>query len=196
MTPVDVLAYIKAKDVKTIDFKFCDLYGSWLHTTIPANRVTESTFKNGFILDTNSVRGWNEIHGKNMLLIPDPTTTFIDPFTEVTTLSVICDMQDPLTREPYVHSPREIAKRAESYLKSTGIADTIHFGPEPMFFIFDNIRYGYENNDCFVTIDSEEGIWKSSEYDQGMPNLGYKIRHKEGYLSAPPPIKQWTFAMT
>lgn len=187
MTAKEVLALAKAKDVKVIDFKFCDIHGSWQHFTIPVGELKESTFSDGLGFDGSSIRGWKGIEASDMLVIPDATTAFIDPFIEASTLSLICDIEDPITREPYERSPRGIAKKAEDYLKSTGIADTAYFGPEAEFFLFDDVRYKNTGHEAFYCVDSAEGIWNASREE--LPNQGYKIRHKEGYLPVAPADK-------
>tara|TARA_B100001248_G_scaffold261923_1_gene255025 strand:- start:53600 stop:55009 length:1410 start_codon:yes stop_codon:yes gene_type:complete len=187
MTAKEVLALAKAKDVKVVDFKFCDIHGTWQHFTTPVGELKESTFSEGLGFDGSSIRGWRGIEASDMLLIPDATTAFIDPFVEASTLSLVCDIEDPLTREPYDRSPRGIAKKAEAYLKSTGIADTAYFGPEAEFFIFDEVRYQNTANEASFFVDSCEGIWNCAREE--FPNQGYKIRHKEGYLPVPPADK-------
>lgn len=188
MKPKEIIALVTAKDVKIVDFKFCDIHGSWQHFSIPATELSEATFEEGLGFDGSSIRGWKAIEASDMLLIPDPTTAFVDPFIEISTLSLICDVEDPITREPYSRSPRGISRRAEAYLKSTGIGDKAYFGPEAEFFIFDDVRYNYEMNNCFFAVNSEEGIWTTSSTGS-LPNQGYKIRPKEGYLPVPPSDK-------
>jgi glutamine synthetase len=184
MTPKEVLALAKAKDVKVVDLKFCDIHGSWQHFTIPVKELSEDLFEEGLGFDGSSIRGWKGIEASDMLVLPDPTTAFVDPFAEHTTLSLTCDVEDPLTREPYERAPRGVATKAEAYLKSTGIADTAFFGPEAEFFIFDDVRYNTASNESFYFVDSVEGIWNTGKEE--FPNQGYKIRHKEGYLPVPP----------
>ncbi len=134
--------------------------------------------------DGSSIRGWKSIDESDMLVIPDASTSFIDPFTEEKTLNIICDIVDPITKESYQRHPRSVAKKAEEYLKSTGIADTAYFGPELEFFIFDDVKYEVESNTAYYKVDSMEGIWNSAANED--PNLGYKVRHKEGYFPVPP----------
>ncbi len=188
MTPKEVLKLVKEKDVKIVDFKLCDLHGTWQHFAVPVNELTESVFEDGLGFDGSSIRGWRAINASDMLVIPDAATAFIDPFAKNTTLSLTSDVVDPLTREVYDRDPRGIAKKAEAFVKSTGLADTAYFGPEAEFFIFDSIRYDTTSNSSFYHIDSSEGIWNrgnEAETD-GTANLGYKIRHKEGYFPVAP----------
>jgi len=187
MTPKEVLALAQAKDVKILDLKFCDIHGNWQHFSVPVSELSEDLFEEGLGFDGSSIRGWQGIEASDMLVIPSSETAFIDPFPEITTLSLICDIEDPITREPYDRSPRSIAKRAQQYLQSTGIADTAYFGPEAEFFVFDDVRYQNTNNTSFYSVDSEEGIWNTAKEE--FPNQGYKIRPKEGYLPVPPTDK-------
>jgi glutamine synthetase len=184
MTPSDVLQLAKEKNVKSIDMKFTDLHGTWQHFTIPLAELKEDIFEEGLGFDGSSIRGWKGIECSDMLCMPDPNTAFIDPFTEFPTMSMICDIEDPMTREPYDRSPRGIARKAEKYLKSTGIADTAYMGPEAEFFIFDDVRFSNDSNGCSYRVDSSEGCWNSDREE--FPNLGNKIRHKEGYFPVPP----------
>ncbi len=184
MTPNEVIALAKQKSVKSLDIKFCDIHGRWQHFTIPSSELSESLFEDGLGFDGSSIRGWKGIEASDMLVIPDPVTAVIDPFIELPTLSMIADIEDPLTREPYDRSPRGIARKAEEYLKSTGIADQCFFGPEAEFFVFDQVRYESTAHTVFFSIDSNEAAWTTAD-DEG-PNLGYKIPHKEGYLPTLP----------
>jgi len=184
MSPKEVIALAKARDAQIIDLKFCDLLGSWQHFSIPVSELTEALFEDGIGFDGSSVRGWKGIEVSDMLLLPDSATAWLDPFIEATTLSLICDVEDPVTREPYERSPRGVARKAEAYLRSTGIADEALFGPEAEFFIFDDVRYQTQAHTASYAVDSEEGVWNSGRDD--IPNLGHKIRHKEGYCPVPP----------
>lgn len=184
MTPREVVAFAQENNCQMVDYKFLDFVGIWQHFSVPMSEFGEDTFEEGIGFDGSSIRGWQPIHNSDMLLIPDATTAKIDPFIKVATLSLICDIIDPITREGYTRDPRFIAKKAEAYLKSTGIADTAYFGPEPEFFIFDDIRYGSSANESFYYIDSIEGAWNSGREEY--PNLGYKPRHKEGYFPCAP----------
>ncbi len=183
-TPAEVLALAKEVRAKMVDFKFVDLPGVWQHFSVPTAELSESSFENGFGFDGSSIRGFQPIHASDMLLIPDPTSAVVDPFPKESTLSLICNIVDPITRQPYSRDARFIAQKAESYLKSTGIADTAFFGPEAEFFIFDSIRFDQTSNQAFYHIDSNEGQWNSGREES--PNLGYKPRFKEGYFPAPP----------
>jgi glutamine synthetase len=184
MTPKQVLEFAKKNGVQMVDFKFCDLPGTWQHFTTPVSELNLDIFKDGLGFDGSSIRGWKAINESDMIVVPDPKTAVMDPFTEVPTLSFICDIEDPITREPYNKDPRAIAKRAINFLKSTKLGDTAVFGPEPEFFIFDSIRFDQSANQAFYEVDSVEGIWNSGE--DGMQNLGHKPRHKEGYFPVPP----------
>ncbi len=184
MTNADVLKKIEEEDIKIVDIRFIDLIGTWQHFSIPAHALDEDVFEEGLGFDGSSIRGWKSIDESDMLVIPDASTSFIDPFTEEKTLNIICDIVDPITKESYQRHPRSVAKKAEEYLKSTGIADTAYFGPELEFFIFDDVKYEVESNTAYYKVDSMEGIWNSAANED--PNLGYKVRHKEGYFPVPP----------
>jgi glutamine synthetase len=187
MTPQEVLSMAKENNVKMVDLRFMDYPGMWQHFSVPINQLDESNFEDGYGFDGSSIRGWQPIHASDMLVIPDPNTAKIDPFFQEPTLVMICDIADPITREPYSRDPRYIAKKAEAYLKSTGIGDTAFIGPEAEFFIFDNVRYESGRNRAFYEFDSVEGIWNTGREE--CPNLGYKPRHKEGYFPVPPSDK-------
>ncbi len=184
MNENEVMQFIKENEVQMVDVKFCDLLGTWQHFIVPISEVSEDSFKEGFGFDGSSIRGWQSIEASDMLIIPDPKTAFVDPFMEAKTLSLICNIKDPITGKFYDRDPRYIAQKAEKYLKSTGIADTSYFGPEAEFFIFDDIRYDQTSNSGYYFIDSEEGIWNSGKDE--MPNLGHTPRHKEGYFPVSP----------
>ncbi|HAA04226.1 MAG TPA: glutamine synthetase, partial [Syntrophobacteraceae bacterium] len=184
MTPKDVLAYAKEQGTKMVDFKFLDFPGIWQHFSVPISELEESSFEEGFGFDGSSIRGWQPIHASDMLVIPDASTAIMDPFTKEPTLSLICNIFDPITKEKYTRDPRYIAQKAEAYLKFTGVGDTAFFGPEAEFFIFDDIRFDSSSNYGFYFIDSVEGIWNSGREE--CPNLGYKPRYKEGYFPVPP----------
>jgi glutamine synthetase len=183
MKPKEVLEFAKKNDVKFLDLKFIDFPGIWQHTSVPAHRLTESCFEEGFGFDGSSIRGWQPINASDMLIIPDPESAKIDPFAQATTLSLICSVSDPITGQPYSRDPRFVAKKAEAYLRQTGIGDTIYFGPEAEFFLFDSVRYDAQQNGSFYEIDSEEALWNTGKEGK---NLGYKIRNKEGYFPVPP----------
>ncbi|GBE15946.1 MAG TPA: type I glutamate--ammonia ligase [Proteobacteria bacterium] len=185
MTPKEVLEFAKKNAVKMIDLKFMDLPGTWQHFGVPISQLEESSFEEGFGFDGSSIRGWKPIHASDMLVVPDAATAQIDPFsTRVPTLSLICNIVDPITKESYSRDPRYVARKAENYLKSTGIGDTAYFGPEAEFFILDDIRFGQNSQSGFYFLDSSEGWWNTGR-EEG-PNLGYKPRHKEGYFPCPP----------
>ena len=184
MKPSEVIALAKENGAKMLDFKFLDLPGMWQHFGTPADHLTESLFEDGLGFDGSSLRGWQPIHASDMLVIPDPSTARMDPFTREPTLSLICNIFDPLTREPYIRDPRYIAQRAERYLKSQGIADIAYIGPEAEFFVFDDVRYEQTANRGFYQVDSAEGHWNTARKEE--PNLGYKPRYKEGYFPVPP----------
>ncbi|MCD6527459.1 MAG: type I glutamate--ammonia ligase [Desulfuromonas sp.] len=184
MTPREVVQFAKENNVKMIDYKFLDFVGIWQHFSTPISEFDEDTFEEGIGFDGSSIRGWQPIHNSDMLLIPVPETAKIDPFIEATTLSLICNIIDPITREGYSRDPRFIATKAEAYLKSTGIGDTAFFGPEPEFFIFDDVRFESTCNQSFYAVDSMEGRWNTGRDEY--PNLGYKPRHKEGYFPCAP----------
>ena len=184
MTPKEVLALCREKDVKAVDLRFMDFPGLWQHFTIPVNKLDEDVFEDGVGFDGSSIRGWQAINESDMLVVPQPDTASLDPFTELATLSMICNIQDPITREDYTRDPRNVARKAVNYLKSTGIGDTCFIGPEAEFFIFDDIRFDQTPNHAFYFVDSVEGQWNRGA-DEG-PNLGSKLRHKEGYFPVPP----------
>jgi glutamine synthetase len=184
-TAVDsVFKVIKDNGVKMVDLKFVDFPGQWQHFTVPVTELSEDIFEVGLGFDGSSIRGWKQIHESDMLIVPDPTTVIMDPFCEIPTLSLVCNVFDPLTKQKYDRDPRNIAQKAEAYLKQTGIADTAYFGPEAEFFIFDDIRYDSNEFSSYYFLDSAEGKWNSGRTEN--PNLGYKIRHKEGYFPVPP----------
>jgi len=184
VTPKEVLALIREKEVKAVDLRFMDFPGLWQHFSIPAGALNEATFEEGLGFDGSSIRGWMAINESDMLVLPQPDTAFLDPFCRDTTLSMICNIQDPLTKEDYSRDPRNVARKAENYMKSTGIADVAYFGPELEFFVFDNVRYDQTQNSGYYFIDSAEGAWNTGSDE--LPSLGYKIRYKEGYFPVPP----------
>jgi glutamine synthetase len=167
-----------------VDIKFVDTFGTWQHFSIPINELSEESFSEGLGFDGSSIRGWKSIEASDMLAMPDPETAFMDPFMAVPTLSLTCTIAETGTLEPYNRDPRGIAQKAEKCLISTGIGDQAFFGPEAEFFIFDNVQFDSKCNGTFYSIDSEEGIWNTGRDE--MPNLGNKIRHKEGYFPVPP----------
>ena len=183
MTPDEVGKLIKEKQIKIVDLKFNDLPGLWQHFSMPASELPD-IWGEGVGFDGSSVRGFQKIQESDMILIADPDSACVDPILKVPTLSVLCDIYDPLTRKPYSRDPRYIAKKAEKYLKTTGIADTSYWGPEAEFFIFDDVRFDQTENSGYYYIDSIEGEWNSGREES--PNLGYKPRFKEGYFPVPP----------
>ncbi len=185
--PREVIAYARETGVKMVDLKFVDLPGTWQHFTIPVHQLDESAFTKGLGFDGSSIRGFQAIHESDMLLIPDPTTAVVDPICKVPTLSIICDVRDPVTGEWYSRDPRYIAKKAERYLVESGIATVSYWGPEAEFFIFTSIRFDQGSHFGYYFIDSDEGIWNSGA--DGRPNLGYRPRYKEGYFPVPPTDK-------
>ncbi len=188
MTPKEVLAFAKENGAKMVDFKFMDFVGTWQHFTNPISELGESDFDAGYGFDGSSIRGWQPINASDMLIIPDPTTALMDPFMAVPTLTMICNVVDPVTKEKYSRDPRHIAQKAEEYLKFTGIGDMTWIGPEAEFFIFDDIRFDSSVNYSYYYIDSVEGQWNSGRIEG--PNLGYKPRYKEGYFPVPPTDSQ------
>ena len=183
-TPAEVLDLVREKKLDIVDLKFTDLPGTLQHFSIPAGELDESIFRDGIGFDGSSIRGFQAIHESDMLLVPDPTTAHVDAICKVPTLSLVCDVRDPLTREKYWRDPRYIAQKAEAHLLSTGLADTAYFGPEAEFFIFDNVRFDQNQHSGYYFIDSEEGIWNSGK--EGQTNLGYRPRYKEGYFPTAP----------
>ncbi len=183
-TPQEVLTLCRNKGVKAVDFRFMDFPGLWQHFTIPIGKLDLDTFEDGLGFDGSSIRGWQAINESDMLVVPQPETAFIDPFTELCTLNMICNIQDPLTREDYTRDPRNVARKAVNYMRSTGVADTCFIGPEAEFFVFDDVRFDHRPNAGFYYLDSIEGEWNRGR-EEG-PNLGYKLRYKEGYFPVPP----------
>ncbi len=179
-----VFSFIKTNKIQFVDFKFMDFPGQWQHFTVPVSQFSVDSFENGYGFDGSSLRGWKRINESDMLIIPDPETMFFDPFIAAPTLSLICDVFEPATREKYSRCPRNIAQKADAFLKSTGLADMAYFGPEAEFFIFDDVQFDSSPNSAFYQLDSIEGKWNSGR-DEG-PNLGYKPRYKEGYFPVPP----------
>lgn len=184
MTPSEVIALAKEKELKIVDFKFMDLPGMWQHFSMPISELTEDLFEEGVGFDGSSIRGFQQIHESDMLLFPDPATAIVDPACKIDTLSIVCNIKDPVTLESYSRDVRHVAQKAEAYLKSTGIADTSFWGPEAEFYLLNDIRYGQDHHSGYYFVDSVEGNWNTGR-DEG-PNLGYKPRYKEGYFPVPP----------
>jgi glutamine synthetase len=188
-----VINWASEQGLQIVDLKFIDLPGLWQHFSIPFSELSPSLFSDGIGFDGSSIRGFQKIHESDMLLVPDPATAVVDPACRVPTLSLICDVLDPVTRQPYSRDPRYVAKKAESYLKSTGIADTCYIGPECEFYIFNDIRFHQDSRSGYYFIDSDEGIWNSGQGgitpSTNGRNLGYRPRYKEGYFPVPPTDK-------
>ncbi|MDY0361266.1 MAG: type I glutamate--ammonia ligase [Desulforegulaceae bacterium] len=187
MTPTQVLEFAREKGIRVVDIRFMDFPGIWQHFSVPLSELNEGSFEDGFGFDGSSIRGWRDIHESDMIVIPDPSTAKIDPFFEHPTLVMIGNIADPITHEPYEKDPRYIAQKAEAFLKSTGIGDVCFIGPEPEFFIFDEVRYSSDPHNTFFSIDSIEATWNTGREE--FPNLGYKPRSKEGYFPVPPSDK-------
>lgn len=195
-TAKDVLKFAKDNKVEAVDLKFLDFLGLWQHFTIPPSELNEDLFEEGNGFDGSSIRGWQPIHASDMLVMPDPTTAVIDPFMALPTLSLICNIVDPITKEAYSRDPRNIARKADAYLKSTGVGDVAYFGPEPEFFVFDEVCYDQNQHTGFYMIDSAEGQWNTGRKTDRVNdrsgkvvealNLGYKPRYKEGYFPVAP----------
>jgi glutamine synthetase len=187
-SPREVIERAKSAGVQVVDVRFIDLPGTWQHFSLPLTELEEDTFTEGLGFDGSSIRGFQAINESDMLLIPDPDSATIDPVLKISTLFLICDVKDPITGEMYSRDPRYVAKKAEAYLRSTGVADTSYWGPEAEFYIFNSIRFD-QNAQCgFYYIDSDEGIWNSGQ-NGSQPNLGNRPRYKEGYFPVPPTDK-------
>ena len=184
-TPQEVLQMIHDNNIQMVDLKFVDLFGTWQHVSFHSSMLTEQVFSEGLPFDGSSIRGWKSINESDMYMVPDPKTAWIDPFFQVPTLSLICNIIEPRTGQPYSRCPRSLAMRAVAYLQSTGIADTAYFGPEAEFFIFEDVRFDQTQNAGYYFVDSIEGRWNSGREEKG-GNLGYKPRYKEGYFPVPP----------
>ena len=182
------LKYAEDHGARFVSVRFTDLVGAWHHLTFPIHELSESSFEDGFGFDASSLRGWASIHESDMLLVPDPSRFWMDPFAEEPTVCFIANVVDPITKEGYGLDPRSVAARAESYLRFTGIADTAYFGPEAEFFVFDGVRFYNEQNAAGYEIESDEGIWNTGRRSNGFesPNRGYRIRNKVGYVPVPP----------
>jgi len=185
MTPSDFFAFAKENGAVQVDMKFCDLFGTWQHCTYPIDTLDEGVFKDGFGFDGSSIRAWQTIDQSDMIAIPDPNSAQMDPFFALPTVSVIADIFDPITRQPYIKDPRGVAKRGIDYLKSTGIADTCFIGPEPEFFVFDDIRFHSSPRGSMYEIDSSEAAWNTGNPEAG-GNLGHKVGYKAGYFPVAP----------
>lgn len=184
MTPREVIALCREKEICAIDLRFTDLLGTWQHFTIPVNKLSEELFEEGLGFDGSSLRGWQAIHESDMLAMPQSATAFVDPFAAAPTLIMLCDIFDPISGESYSRDPRHIARKAANYLKSTTIAETAFFGPEAEFFVFDDARFDQNAHEGYYHLDSREGAWNRGRVEQ--PNTAYKLRPKEGYFPCPP----------
>ena len=183
-TAAEVVQLTRDEGVEIVDIRFCDLPGLMQHFSVPAHELSEDAFVEGFGFDGSSIRGFQEIQESDMILLPDPATAVLDPFRQHKTLNLNCFVHDPVTLESYTRDPRYVALKAERYLQTTGIADTVYFGPEAEFFIFDDVRFAQDQRSAFYQVDSVEGIWNSGRDEK--PNLGFKPRYKEGYFPVPP----------
>jgi glutamine synthetase len=186
MNAKSVLSYAAEQGAKFVSVRFTDLPGAWHHLTFPIHHLTEDSFEDGFGFDASSLRGWAAINESDMLLVPDAGRCWVDPFAGETTICLIANIVDPVTKQGYGLDPRAVAIRAENYLKFTGLADTINVGPEAEFFIFDNVTYQNGQQAAGYSIDSEEGHWNSARNDEFTPNMGFHIRAKEGYVPCAP----------
>lgn len=185
MSAADVMKFIKDKNVKFVDFRFTDTKGKEQHVSVPATAINEAVFEDGKMFDGSSIAGWKGINESDMILMPEPDTMVLDPFLQEITLLLRCDIVEPTTMQGYERDPRSIAKRAEAYLRSTGIADTAYFGPEAEFFVFDDVRWSVEMGGAFYEIDSSEAAWNTGKlYDEG--NIGHRPGIKGGYFPVPP----------
>ena len=184
MTPKEVIEFAKKNKAQLVDLKFSDMLGIWQHFTIPMSELSEENLEEGYGFDGSSIRGWQPIQASDMMVVPDSNTAVMEPFTAHPTVSLICNIVDPITREDYSRDPRNIARKAEAYLKSTGIGDVAYFGPEPEFFILDDVRFDQNEHEGYYYVDSVEGRWNTGREEN--PNLGYKPRYKEGYFPVPP----------
>jgi glutamine synthetase len=181
----DLLAYVKDEGVETVDVRFCDLPGIMQHFTVPVSSFGPEVFEDGLAFDGSSIRGFQKIHESDMALLPDPTTAYIDPFRKSKTLCLNFFVHDPLTKEPYSRDPRNIARKAEAYLASTGIGNVANFAPEAEFYVFDDVRFETKQNTGYYAIDSVAGAWNTGRVEDG-GNRGYKVRYKGGYFPVPP----------
>jgi glutamine synthetase len=184
MKPREVLALCREKEIKAVDLRFADFLGSWQHLTIPVGKLEEDVFEDGLGFDGSSLRGWQTVSESDMLLVPVPESAVLDPFAALPTLALICSIQNPITREDYSRDPRHVARKAATYLRGTGIADTCFIGPEAEFFVFDDVRFDQNAHEGYYHVDSAEGEWTRGRAEG--PNLGGKLRHKQGYFPCPP----------
>ena len=184
-TVADVMKMVKENEVKFVDFRFTDTRGKEQHVSVPVSHFDEDKFTSGHAFDGSSIAGWKGIEASDMLLMPDPNTANIDPFFEEPTLILTCDVIDPADGKAYERDPRSLAKRAEAYMRASGLGDTAYFGPEPEFFVFDSVRWNVDMSGCFVSIESEEAAWNTGkDYEHG--NKGFRPTVKGGYFPVPP----------
>ena len=184
-TVADVMKMVKENEVKFVDFRFTDTRGKEQHVSVPVSAFDEDKFTSGHAFDGSSIAGWKGIEASDMPLMPDPNTANIDPFFEEPTLILTCDVIDPTDGKPYERDPRSLARRAEAYMKATGLGDAAYFGPEPEFFVFDSVRWSVDMSGCFVKIEAEEAAWNTGkDYEHG--NSGYRPTVKGGYFPVPP----------
>jgi glutamine synthetase len=184
VTPKEVLALIRQREVTTVDLRFMDFPGVWQHFAIPADALTEETFEEGLGFDGSSVVGWRAINEADLLVVPQPETALIDPFTARPTLTMVCNIQDPTTQQDYTRDPRNIARKAVAHMRSTGVADNCTLAPELEFFVFDDVRFEQRGHEAFYYLDSAEGSWNRGRKEE--PNLGYKPGSGLGYFPCPP----------
>ena len=184
-TPTEIMAFARENDIRIVDLKFTDVPGTLQHFSIPTHYLDEDSFVEGLGFDGSSIRGFQQIHESDMMLVPDASTAVVDSVLKVPTLSFICDVRDPITEGPYSRDPRYVAQKAEAHLKNIGLADISYWGPELEHFIFDDVRYDQNEHSGYYYVDSEEGIWNSGRAD-GSPNLGHRPRYKQGYFPTPP----------
>jgi len=184
VTPREVLAMMRENDVQAVDLRFMDFPGLWKHLTVPADMLSEESFDDGFGFDGSSLRGWKRINEADMLIVPQPETGFLDPFAKERTLCLLCNIQDPITKEDYSKDPRNVARKAVNGMKQTGFADAASFGPALEFYVFDDVRFEQSTNSASYRVDSAEGFWNTGRDEK--PNLGYKIPARQGYVPCPP----------
>lgn len=184
MTPRELLAYLREKEAVAVDLRFMDFPGQWKHVTIPAEMLDETAFEDGIGFDGSSIRGWQKINEADMLLVPQPDTVFVDPFRADKTVTMLCNIQDPATRQDYSKDPRNVARKAVNFLKYKGFADTANFGPSLEFFVFDDVKFDQTSHSAFYYVDSNEAAWNSGRDEK--PNLGNKIPYRRGYFPCPP----------
>ncbi len=187
MTPREVLALCREREIRAVDLRFMDFPGTQKHFTIPVQALTVASFEDGFGFDGSSIRGWKSINESDMLVLPDPDTAMVDPFM-TGTLAMTCNIQDPVTREDYAKDPRNVARKAEAYMRSTGIADIANIGAEAEFFVFDDVRFDQNEHEGYYHVDSAEGQWTRGRVNpcDGKAGRGYQVRHREGYFPMPP----------